>query len=693
MKKPVKALLGVVTLLIIVAVLALAYALLVVDPNSYKGQIQDAAARQGVSLEIRGDLEWNLFPNLAIRMGETHFSSDSHGIPESSFREAHLVLGWLALFQQKIAVEALIIDGADLRLREPGQGVALAASPAAGSTPATQGGDPAFSLAVEQLKLTNSRITLPGEEEPTVLRNLNLDSRRLNLEGETFPITLAFDYEGPLSEAPINLTYEGEASFSEKDGAIQVADNRLTLTGLVPEPLEIRFGLSVDMESESITLDNLRGDAGPAAFTGEIAVNGYSDQPAFSGSLEVPAFDVKSLLNQWFDAGLKTADADALTRVGFSTDFAGTSAKVILDNLQLRLDDTVFNGNLRFGLAAPRTLQMALRGNALGIDGYLAPDNGDKTQAGKQAAALFAPIAGPLAMLEGGTGQVDVTLDKLVYDKTAVTDLHLALAARGQTLEIKDLTASVYGGQLATTGKLDLAAKTPALNFSQQLTDIRIQQAVAQFADQVDFSGILTLNARGNTAGSSTDTLIANLRARGDFQVADPRLATINVERSYCELAALVEQRPERTEPWPQGTQLNNLTGSFHIDDSVLHLDTYNTGVGNLKLKGDGTIDLDDQAFDLLLVSNLQGDRTSENGCIVKSKRIRNRDIPIRCKDSFADAGAGSCKPDQAFVNKVLQDEVMDKIREKTGMDEDSSKALEGLLRGFLGGGDKNGGD
>ena len=105
--------------------------------------------------------------------------------------------------------------------------------------------------------------------------------------------------------------------------------------------------------------------------------------------------------------------------------------------------------------------------------------------------------------------------------------------------------------------------------------------------------------------------------------------------------------------------------------------------MGNLSLRGNATIDLGTESFDVLAITRLSGERTSANGCVVKSKRIRDRDIPIRCRDQFDKAGASSCSPDGNIVRELLQEAVIKKISE-SNLDEKTGEAIEGLLRGIL---------
>src|SRR5690606_29294572 len=160
----------------------------------------------------------------------------------------------------------------------------------------------------------------------------------------------------------------------------------------------------------------------------------------------------------------------------------------------------------------------------------------------------------------------------------------------------------------------------------------------------------------GSTRGATKDALLANLAATGNLDIDNLHLASVNVEQSYCELAALVEKPPAREQPWAVGTDLNRFTSVFRIQGQTLELTDYNTGVGNLKVRGDGTMLLADQSLASRVIGRLEGDRTSATGCAVKSKRVRDKDIPLLCEDTFADAGARSCKPDPDFVEDLLKD-------------------------------------
>ena len=360
-----------------------------------------------------------------------------------------------------------------------------------------------------------------------------------------------------------------------------------------------------------------------------------------------------------------------------------------LNALTLSLGDTRLTGSATFS-KTPKSLALNLSGTDLNLDELLPatnPTDGDaETAKEAEAAQLLPPLFAPLALLDGGSGEVNLTLESLVYDGITLTKPQLLASASGNKIVVNQFSTGIFGGTV-TADATFTNSKTPKISFKKQLRDIDMAAAMDKLASEVDITGTLNMGISGTTFGNSGDALIANTQAKGVLEIKDPTLATVNIEKSYCELAALVEKTPARQEPWPAGTRLNNLVSDYHMADGNLILDDYSTGMGNLKLTGNGVIDIINQAFNIRVVTLLDGDRTSDSGCEIKSTRVRNKKIPFICKDSFAKAGAGSCKPDPDFVKGLLQEKLLDKlIDDKDGEESEKSKAVKGLLKGIFGG-------
>ena len=546
---------------------ATAYLMFALDPNSYKPQLEEAARKQGMELEIVGELGWSLWPNLAITLGETRFAGQNYGIHPSSLQEADLVLSWSDLLHKRVAVKALAIEGADLHLASLGSGAALAATPATGSQPleATSADGQAFSLAVDKLTIASSRLRLDQDDSPLLLDNIDFNTSGVSLDGGAFPLALSFRYQPDEGEA-LTANIIATASYDQDGEKLGLHDSLVEVAGLLPETLRLGMKGEVDLATETARIHELVIDLGNSRLSGEATLN-YSD---------------------------------------------------------------------------PLALDLALEGAELNLDQLLPQD----------------------------------TLDGMT-----LTNPTLRLNARDGVFTVAELSAGLFSGHFNSQAVVDTRGTTPTLRFGAKLESIDVAVALDHIAEDVDLAGTLAMTLEGTSRGQDGDALLANLLAEGNLQVAGLHLGNVNVEQSYCELAALVERSGDREEPWPKGTRLNDLSSNFRMNGPVLHLDDYSTGIGNISLRGSGEIDIDRETFDVRAITRLDGDRTSAEGCEVKSSRVRDKDIPFICKDSFADAGASSCKPDPAFVRNLLQNEILDRL----GGDEKGEGSLEDRLRGLLG--------
>ncbi|MGB5148370.1 MAG: AsmA family protein, partial [Porticoccaceae bacterium] len=71
MRKPVRIAVGLLLVLVLLAAGGAAYVLLLLDPNDLKPRIVELAGKRGISLEIQGDLAWQLFPSPGVQIGHT----------------------------------------------------------------------------------------------------------------------------------------------------------------------------------------------------------------------------------------------------------------------------------------------------------------------------------------------------------------------------------------------------------------------------------------------------------------------------------------------------------------------------------------------------------------------------------------------------------------------------------------------
>ena len=708
--KVIKWILGILTILVLLVAIGLAYVLFAIDPNSYKPQLAELAKEQNITLNIEGDLSWQWLPNLALSIGATHIASPRGEIPDIHFEQADLSLAWLPLLKRQLSIKAIRLDKADIRIGTAEQASNTAIAPLAvaktnDSTPAPDNAEstPAFTLAIERLEIDNSRLQLPASDNaahPQQLSDINLLAQGLNLDGDTFKLKVKFDYKGPALPTPLAVALNTDASIEQHKQTFTLSDTvlNLLLTDKPPIKISLETLSAGQPDTPHLAVSGLQLSSGGASLQASLAVQTLNDSIAFDSDINVPPLALRNVLALWQIDLPDLPDKTALQQASLKLNIKGHGDNLSIDDFQLSLDDVVFNGHAKVAFGATRSLALQLQGSTIDLNRYISSANAsntnktntsDKSQtkaAATSPSSLFAPLVAPLLWVGDGHAALDINLDGVNFDTIAAEKLQLNIKAAKQIATITQLSGQVFDGEMKATASINLQGKEPRVNFHALISALSVDKALTAVNGDAALTGNLDAKLQGQTHGSTADQLHQSLNANGEITLAKPRLNTFNIEKSYCDIAALVEKIPRKND-WPQGSNLQDLQATLKIQGKQVFIEHYTTGLGNISLQGEGLVDLSKERFDLLAVSRLNGDRTSEQGCQVKSKRVRNKDIPIRCKDRFAQAGASSCKPDGNFVKQILQDKLLKKLQKQDDHSEKSgsNEALKSLLKGLLG--------
>jgi len=645
-----------VMLLVLMLVVAggVTFLLFGVDPNTYKPELEKLARQNDLELKIDGDLSWSFFPNLAVQAGSSSLTAtkEDTGIPDIKFREASLILDWRALLTRTVRLQAITLDGADIRTKTAAEAANVAALPgAAAATSDTKTGDLPFELAIDEISLTDSRITVTSPDAPDrIFEQLNFTSTKLNLDGKPFAINLNFITTLP-DQPTLQVALQSFVAVEASPQKFTLSDARLSVKGLDKLPLTLKFNAGYEGDTDSLSVTDITGKLGSASISGAVNGAGLQTAPALQGELSLQNLVLAELPIEEPPEGFK--------KLGIATTFAVSEKAVALSNLKLALDEFNATGNMNLQLQGTRQLSMKIEGDHLALPAT------SETESTEQQAALFTPLLAPLALLEGGKGEVELSLASLTADNIRVDNLRLKLLANGKVVQVSELSGDIFGGTFKTTARADLGRATPTVSFTQNVAAIDLHKALVTLAEQGDIHGKLTMNFTGNSTGDNSDALLDNMNGNGDFSFSELQVDNINVEKSYCEMASLVEGRTLTGKTWPNHTTLQDMQGTIKWQDQQITLPGFTTGIGNMLVSGNGSAHLGRETYDILIKANLRGDTTSETGCTIKSKSIQNRDIPFRCTGSFAENGGGSCLPDKQFINQLIQGKVQDLLKEK----------------------------
>ena len=661
---------------------AVAWLLTGLDINQYKPQLEQMAAKQGISLKLDGDIGWQLWPNIALELEGVQLAPLPQ--PDQPLVRADKVAVGVAvmpLLKRRIEAKEIVLLGPqiDLTVDEKGRGnwellsdaMEAQKKQAAEQPPklevpgeAEKQGGQQLSLALEKLRIEDGRLSYKDASNKTEysVDQLHVSADNLVPGGEPGKVEASAQISGTALKQPVKLDLDSSLALDEG------------LNGLRLQPLQ--FTLS---SGEAKAKMNLRGHVRRTA----------ADKP-WQVQMNVNA-DVQPL-RPWLavtGTELVTQSGDALKRFELTTSIEGTQNKLDLTPLQLTLDDTTFAGNAQLRNGDMPGLDLTLRGSNLVLDDYLPPPAPEaEAQTDAAAAAPAKPTPLPLTAMRGFTANLDISLQQLKALDLQADSPQLQLNVDNGLYRLQKLSADLYGGELNSNGQFNARGQSAQAELSGGLAGVeisKVQEALFP-SDRVKISGRTNVNWAARTSGSDTQQLQDKLRAAVQVSSDQLSLAPFNLEKGMCQLVSYAEKTPLPEREWPSSTRLQDLRANITIEGKKVKVQEVLAGVENIALTGDGTVDLDKADFDFALGLALVGERTSADGCSVKNDRWRNRPLPLRCKDSFADAGATSCKPDSRRLDDLLRDELKYKAEKKYGGKvkekvEDLKDKLKGLFK------------
>ncbi|WP_346838040.1 AsmA family protein [Microbulbifer sp. SAOS-129_SWC] len=654
-----------IALLVIVLLLAGAVAWLLagLDVNQYKPQLEQLAAKQGIALKLDGDIGWQLWPNIALKLEGVQLAPLPQ--PEQPLVRADKVAVGVAvmpLLKRHIEAKEIVLLGPqiDLSVDKNGRGnwellsdameakkKQAAGEPPKLKVPAQSAEKPAqqLHLALEKLRIEDGQLRYRDASNNSEYRVDKLSVAADNLEpgGEPGHVRASAEISGSALKQPVDLDLDSTLALDEGLNGLRLQPAKLKLTS-----------------GEAAAELNLRGHVRRSA----------AEKP-WQVQMNIKA--QAKPLRPWLavtGTELVTQSAEALNQFKLETSVEGSERKLDLTPLQLTLDNTTFAGSAQLRNGDMPGIDLTLRGGAMVLDDYLPPPAPEAAEAAKPEQTPSAkPTPLPLTAMRGFEANLDLSLQQLRAVDLQLDRPQLQLTVDNGLYQLQKLSADLYGGQLNTNGKFNARAQSAQAELSGGLADVeisKVQQALFP-SDRVKVSGRTTVNWAARTSGRDTAELQKKLRAAVQLSSKKLSLAPFNLEKGMCQLVSYAEKTPLPERDWPASTRLQDVRANITIEGDQVKVQEILAGVENIALTGDGTVDLKKADFDFALGLALTGERTSADGCSVKNDRWRNRPLPLRCKDSFKDAGAASCKPDSRRLDDLVRDELKYKAKKKYG--------------------------
>lgn len=672
--------LAVIIFLIVMAILALVF---LVDPNRFKPRIEAIAKDQGVALQIKGDLGWDLWPSLGVAVNDVHVAPLAEPQqPIAELKQASLLLKLIPLFSGNFQVDHIVVDGLNLNLRvdETGKGNWEAFSkPATTTTPQPADTESNLALDIQHISLTNSNLSYADAQSGSLLKlsDINLTMSGVNTRTEPFAVDLGFVLE-----------------------QTQANSEKLILTGKLITQLSVDKSFdTLGLTDGQLQLDIAAKEKASLAFTYAIAVTDLQNSPAYKGEVVLKDTNLRQLLEA-VDIKLETAKKDALGKFRLSSTITGDAEKVKLENLQLVLDETALNGSAGITNFNTNSIRLSLSGDTLNADDYLPPPS--KTEAGPTTTATStAPAQGedtslPMDALRSLNLNIKLALKKLIVNKIPLENVEAKLLAKNGMIE-QSLNAIAFSGKITTKGQLDARGQQGQLQFDAGVEGLELAPLLKamEMDSKFGLQGAIQARALGSSQGNSTNALFKSLRANANFSGAQVQVSPINLEQQFCKLVNLVNKADDPAQAWNEYTELTELSGSVKWRDQIITIDTFKAGVEKLQLGSTGKINLASDEYDIFLPLKLMKAKTdtvtadqvavttSAHGCSVGSYYWLERGLELlRCKGSLNEINPlHDCRPDKDMLVQLTKDFAVYKLKEKHGAKfEEKKQELEQKL-------------
>jgi len=709
--KSVGKIVGILLLVLLLIVVGLGFALTqLIDPNDYKGEIQDLAREKAnIELKLSGDIGWSLFPWLGLSLHQASVASTK--APDKPFAKLDMLglsVRLLPLLSREVQMSAIRVEGLSLSLERNAQGKGnwedIGPQTSTQNPSNKEPGKPQDKTAqplkidIDSLIINNGRLDYFDAKsgQRFSAESLQLTSGSIR-EGAAIPIKFSafISTNQPLLRSSTELS--ADLFIDSTNGRYRLDNMRLSgeLSG---EPLADKSAnfvaqgqLLFEQSAQLAKWNNLKLSLNQLRASGELSANNLNKAPAISGQLALAEFDLGQLASGLGAKLPPMADASALKKFSLSSQLQGTNNSLALENLKIQLDDSQFSGRLALADFSKQALRVQLAGDKLNLDRYLPPPEKTTAQTSNpsegsgdtlpksptQAAWSDEPML-PLATLRGLNLALDLTLEHLTYQQIPLDKVQLKASAADGLLGLQTLKAALYDGSLDANAKLDVRGVQPQLSASAKIANVPIERLLEKPGQKSPISGALELNADVQSRGNSQRAWVEGLNGKANFVVKNGVLPDANLEQQLCTGIALLNQKTLNTAPRSKDTPFEQLSGSLNLVNGVANNPDLAIRIPGLSLKGNGNVNLPVLGMDYRLGLLIEGD-TQENpdpACAV-NRRYVGMELPVRCRGSL-ELGAKACRLDRDGVLQIAARLVTDKYGER--IEKKLDKALEKKL-------------
>jgi len=644
------------------------------DPNDFREDIAAAVKNKtGRELTIEGDISLELFPWLAVEVGDVSLG-DAPGFSDEAiarFDRATLSVRLLPIIvRQEVIVGAATIEGLQVNLKVNEQGVSNWDDLAATNTNAVaQEGIPAAETSafnINRIDIRDASIRYNNAETGDRYQaDMDLQVGRMRGDGTPIPLNgkLKFSLQpaGIAGDIKIDTTlaYDNEKAITTLsnivvDGEIEGVANGSTELHFSTAGIVVSSSESmVSIEPADLTLMTMRIQAKVEPFS-------YEDDITLQASIRIDAFSPREIMTLFDVEAPVTADPNALTRVVVAAAARLTTSAIELTDVNIEVDDTTFSGTLSVPRGTTGAYRFDLSGDQIDLNRYMAPaaeaagiDSGDAI-----------PLEIPIDLIKPLNGHGKMRLANAKVGEIVLTDVSLALNASNGRLRLFPVSAELFGGSYNGDVQIDASGSIPILSVNEKIQGVDLAKLVKAMYDQDNVTGTIDGSFVLSGKGADLADIQRSLAGNMSFELRDGTYEGTDIWYELRRARAKIRNEEPPQAELPARTSFGKVRATGVVTNGVLRNDDLFAEIPHLQLTGTGTVNLALATMDYRMTARvlerpeLLSDATPE-----ELAEFTEAVIPLRISGPLA---SPSVTPDlERLLRQRVEEEIKDRLEDK----------------------------
>jgi AsmA protein len=709
MKKLLKALLWLVTVVVVLVGAAVVLIPILFDPNDYKdtiaAQVKDQTGRE---LAIEGELKMSVFPWLGVDIGPTSLGNAA-GFTAPVFASSERVqvrVKLMPLLERRIEMDTVTVHGLQVNLERDAKGTGnwddlVKAGKGSDDKTAAGGDSDATSLAdgpaIAGLALGGISIQDASVSWADAAAGLKAKVSSLNLKTDKIelgkPIKITGGLDVSLSKPNIAGRVELTARVAANGPQIKAegTELKLNLTGdtLPGETLAavLNADIEVDNAKQTATIGNLKLQLAGLSMTGSLKAAGLQSKPAFTAKIDIASFNLRELMQALEQPVPVTADATVLGTVAISAGISGTADSIALMPLSVALDDSKIDGRFAVRNFSKPGLRFDLKIDKIDADRYLpavsagggSGGGGAPAKAATPGAAAASANTLPLEQLRALDIDGKVALGALKLSGLSMSDMVAVIKAKGGQINLSPVAAKLYSGSYAGNIGFNAKGKTAKLSLNERLKGVQIGPLLKDLGGEDRLEGTANATIKATTSGNIPEAMKKTLNGSGNFKFANGALKGVNLAAMIRDAKARLSGANSNAGNEPNQTDFSELGGTFKIVNGLVSNNDFSAKSPLLRLKGKGSANLVSETLDYRVTTSVVASAKGQGGKELTD--LAGIDIPVKITGSFAKPKYGL--DEEALVKALATGKAKELIgKGSAGV----KKAVQGKLKDAVGG-------